>query len=108
MSDFPLWRCRACGHASFPARRRCPSCGAGDLVRESIAAVGVVEVATIVRKAAGVVPGQERHLCTVRLDPGPRVLARSGEALPVGQRVRLQCRDNGAVWACADSARDAS
>lgn len=76
--------------------------------RETPAAVGSVEVATVIRKAAGVAPGEVRHLCTVQHELGPTLLARSDSSLSAGQRVTLEYRSNGAIWARPLSAESAA
>lgn len=79
--------CGACGWRGFPQRLWCPSCGSAQLGAEEVEA-GLVEDATVLRRAAGreldgVVP-----LGTVLLDGGGRAIARleaaAGDRVGVG------------------------
>ncbi|RQH08569.1 Zn-ribbon domain-containing OB-fold protein [Paraburkholderia dinghuensis] len=70
-----IFRCRACGEALFPARYRCPRCGAADW-RDEDAPSGVTEESTVVRHRVGALGAGDIHLATVRTDAGAVVIAR--------------------------------
>lgn len=80
-------RCMDCGHAVFPARLWCPSCGG--------------ERAEALTVAGGTVLSQARQrdgsvILTVTTDPGVALVARlEGEAVVTGQRVTLEDRGEG-------------
>jgi uncharacterized OB-fold protein len=95
-----LRRCTRCGAELFPAPLLCPRCG-GARWRTVRAPRGIVEETTTVHQAVGVGQGRPRHLATVRLPGGGRLIAALDEALPPGTRVRLR-ELNGAVTARLD------
>ncbi|HUP33629.1 MAG TPA: hypothetical protein VM184_11385 [Gaiellaceae bacterium] len=86
MSALRVSACRLCGWRGFPERIWCPACGSDELdsVSEDF---GVVEDATVLRRAPGRTLGDPVRLGTVGLERGGRVVARL-EAGP-GERVRL-------------------
>jgi uncharacterized protein len=83
-----IFRCRACGEALFPARYRCPHCGAADWNDEA-APAGVVEESTVVRHRVGAQGGGDVHLASVRTEAGAVVIARLDAPARAGERVRL-------------------
>jgi uncharacterized OB-fold protein len=75
--------CRRCGHAVFPPRPLCPSCGAWDW-KERLVERGVVEAVTA---------RESGQLASVRTEAGPVVTAvAAGGALAVGMEVALESR----------------
>jgi uncharacterized OB-fold protein len=96
VSGIPIARCNRCGWHGFPNPIWCAACGCYELT-EVAASHGVVEDRTTVRRAAGRPAGDPLQLATVRLDEGPRVIARSSDA-EVGAPVRLEM-ERGAVIA---------
>lgn len=94
MTGLPVSTCSTCGHAVFPARLLCPRCaGSGWAIKE--VDEGVVEDATVVRRAAGGPLPAPVQLAAVRVAGGPVVLARMepGTAAEEGAPVRLEYRD---------------
>jgi uncharacterized OB-fold protein len=77
--------CAACGWRGFPRRLWCPSCGA-DRLGEAEARAGLVEDATVLRRAAGRELDGDVPLGTVLLDGGGRAIARLVE-VGAGDRV---------------------
>jgi uncharacterized OB-fold protein len=88
----PVWRCSACGHAVFPARLLCPRCGAADWESREVDE-GVVDGATVVRRAPGGPLPVPVPLGTVSLEGGVLVVARLEPGLEEGHSVRLEYRD---------------
>ncbi|MDR3098020.1 MAG: zinc ribbon domain-containing protein [Paraburkholderia sp.] len=95
-----IQRCNACGEAVFPARYRCPRCGAADWTGEA-AADGAVEESTVVRHRVGAQGTGDVYLASVRVPAGPVVIARSDTALHEGDAVALTIDDAMRVWARA-------
>jgi uncharacterized protein len=91
-------RCNACGAGVFPARYRCPHCGAADWTSEP-ALCGTVEESTVVRHRVGAQGSGDVHLVSVRTPAGPVVIARSDTALCAGEAVSLTIDDAMRVWA---------
>ncbi|HKT95299.1 MAG TPA: zinc ribbon domain-containing protein [Paraburkholderia sp.] len=87
-----IQRCNACGDAVFPARYRCPRCGAADWKREPAAGVAVEE-STVVRHRVGAQGRGDVYLASVRTQAGPVVIARSDTALREGEAVALVIDD---------------
>jgi uncharacterized protein len=81
-------RCTACAEPTAFAWPACPACG-GPVEPARFGPGGTVWSATVVR-----IPVADRTppyaLAYVDLDEGPRVLAHSADALPVGARVRVR------------------
>jgi len=96
-----VFRCRACGEALFPARYRCPRCGAADWTDEA-APAGVIEESTVVRHRVGASGGSDAHLASVRTEAGAVVIARLDEPQRAGERVRLTIDDAMRVRARAE------
>jgi uncharacterized OB-fold protein len=94
--------CAACGWRGFPQRLWCPSCGA-DRVREEEVRAGLVEDATVLRRAAGRELDGEVPLGTVLLDGGGRAIARLVEAA-AGDRVDVAFEDGALVARPAERA----
>jgi len=93
-------RCKACGEAVFPARYRCPRCGAAHWTREP-AGGGAVEESTVVRHRVGAQGAGDVYLACVRTQAGPVVVARSDTALREGETVTLFIDEAMRVWARA-------
>jgi uncharacterized OB-fold protein len=93
MSELTILVCRRCGSTWFPDRLWCAVCGGRDFERVA-AGVGVVEEETELHRPPGPV-----RLGSVRLDAGPVVIARLGEGIVAGGRVRLDEDGDAAVWA---------
>ncbi|HEX3789890.1 MAG TPA: Zn-ribbon domain-containing OB-fold protein [Pseudonocardiaceae bacterium] len=91
--ELMLQRCAACGTVSWPARRFCPNCSAGEPEWFVAAGTGEIYSFTVVRKAHGdwreAVPYVVAY---VQLTEGPRILTNivdsSPESIHIGQRVR--------------------
>lgn len=94
MSGLPVSTCSTCGHAVFPARLLCPRCGGSGWAIKEVQD-GVVEDATVVRRAAGGPLPAPVQLGAVRIAGGPVVLARlePDTASEEGASVRLEYRD---------------
>jgi uncharacterized OB-fold protein len=76
MSDgVPVQACTRCGARYFPHRLVCPQCGARDFEIVTVAD-GVLEEATVVRRAPGRTLDTPVAIATVLLVDGPRVIAR--------------------------------
>ncbi len=101
MSALCVSACRVCSWRGFPERLWCPACG-GDEIASVPVDSGVVEDATVMRRAPGRTVTDPVRLGTVGLDGGGRVIARL-EANP-GERVLLSV-ENGAPVARLDSRR---
>jgi uncharacterized OB-fold protein len=97
MTPVSLRRCVVCGWHGFPLRIWCARCGHFELV-DAPADEGVVEAVTTLRRGRGRTEAEPVPLATVRLDEGPRVVARL-QSGSVGSRVRVGIED-GAVVAC--------
>lgn len=95
-----IQRCNACGEAVFPARYRCPRCGAADWASEP-ATSGAVEDSTVVRHRVGAQGTGDVYIASVRTQAGPVVIARSEAALREGEAVALVIDDAMRVWARA-------
>ncbi|WP_321901470.1 zinc ribbon domain-containing protein [Paraburkholderia tropica] len=93
-------RCRVCAQALFPARYRCPHCGAADWASEA-APHGVVEESTVVRHRVGAQGAGDVHLATVRTAAGAFVIARADAPLARGTSVALSIDETNRVWASA-------
>lgn len=94
-----IFRCRACGEALFPARYRCPQCGAADFANED-APHGTIEEATVVRHRVGAARDSgDVHLASVRTAAGVVVIARLDAALPGGTPAALFIDDEHRVLA---------
>ena len=94
MTRLAVQRCDVCGWHGFPLRLWCARCGSFELANVE-AEHGVVEAVTVVRHAAGRPDAAPVRLATVRLEQGPRVVARVEEA-EVGDRVAVRL-DGGAL-----------
>ena len=101
----PVAVCSRCRHAAFPDPLLCSRCGSSDWRREWIAA-GVVEDATLVRRAPGGIAAPVR-VGTVRLSGGPRVVARLEPGASAGAAVMLGY-DDGVPVARAGATRAAA
>lgn len=88
----PVSVCSACGHAVFPARLLCPRCGASEWRRHEVEE-GVVEEATVVRRAPGGPPPAPIPVGSVRLRGGVAVVARLDPGVEEGSSVRLDYLD---------------
>jgi uncharacterized OB-fold protein len=88
--------CRQCGHAAHPPRLLCPVCAACDW-RPERAGEGLVEEVTLLHGAGQPAGRDERRLAAVRLERGPRVVARLAAGVEEGDRVALEIRDGQAV-----------
>jgi uncharacterized OB-fold protein len=89
VSELQIFRCTGCGLHLFPERLRCPRCGARSF-EPAPAGPGRVEERTALRRAPV-------RLGSVRLDKGPVVIARLGEA--TAGEVRLEQHPDGAIEA---------
>jgi uncharacterized protein len=83
-----IFHCRACGDALFPARYRCPRCGAADWTEEA-ALSGVIEESTVVRHRVGALGAGDVHLASIRTEAGAVVIARLDAPGRAGEPVRL-------------------
>jgi uncharacterized OB-fold protein len=90
-----------CAWQGFPERLWCPGCGS-DEVDSVPAEFGVVEDATVMRRAPGRTVTHPVKLGTVAVDGGGHIVSRL-EAEP-GERIRLSVED-GAPVARPDSRR---
>jgi uncharacterized OB-fold protein len=81
--------CRQCGHAAHPPRLLCPVCAARDW-RPERAGAGLVEEVTLLVGAGEPEWRDERRVASVRLDRGPRVIARLTAGVGAGDRVLLE------------------
>jgi uncharacterized OB-fold protein len=89
----PVSICSACGHAVFPARFLCPRCGGSEWQRTHVD-VGVVEEATLVRRAPGGPLPSPIPVGSVRLRGGDvAVVARLEPEVEEGSSVRLDYLD---------------
>ncbi|MFP6559734.1 Zn-ribbon domain-containing OB-fold protein [Paraburkholderia sp. B3] len=93
-----IFRCRACGEAPFPARYRCPRCGAADWASEP-ASLGTIEECTVVRHRVGTQGAGDVHLASVRTMVGPVVIARLDGPMREGEAVALTIDDDRRVLA---------
>lgn len=93
-----ILRCNACDEAVFPARYRCPRCGAADWASEA-AGGGAVEESTVVHHRVGAQGGGDVYLASVRAEAGPVVIARSDTPLREGEAVALVVDADMRVWA---------
>jgi uncharacterized protein len=93
-----IFRCRACGEALFPARYRCPHCGADDWVNEP-APLGTIEECTVVRHRVGAHGAGDVHLASVRTAAGAVVVARLDGPAREGEAVALTIDDDRRVLA---------
>jgi uncharacterized OB-fold protein len=99
MTELEIQRCERCGTGAFPDRLWCPGCGAGEL-RHAAAGPGRVGEETTLRRPPAAAPNDEPvRLGTVRLDSGPRVIARLSTDARAGTHVRLELTPSGAIWA---------
>ncbi|WP_233862776.1 Zn-ribbon domain-containing OB-fold protein [Paraburkholderia adhaesiva] len=87
-----IFRCRACGEALFPARYRCPRCGAADW-KDEAAPSGVIEESTVVRHRVGALGAGDIHLASVRTEAGAIVIARLDVPGRTGEPVLLTIDD---------------
>lgn len=80
-------RCTSCGEVTAHPWPACPACG-GAVEQARFGPEGTVWSATLVRIPT---PGRTPPygLAYVDLDDGPRVLAHTAGAMPIGARVRL-------------------
>lgn len=95
MTGVPLSTCPDCGWEGFPLRHWCPFCGTAAL-GERVEERGVVEDATIVRRAPGRQGALFVRLGTVRLEGGAKIVARL-DRVGRGARVRLELVDGAPV-----------
>jgi uncharacterized OB-fold protein len=87
--------CRACGWRGFPERIWCPRCGSDEI--EAVAVEGgVVEEATVLRRAPGRDLAAPVRLGTVLVDGGGRLVARLVDA-DAGTAVKLESDDGAPV-----------
>lgn len=84
-------RCDACGWQGFPQRLWCPSCGAEGPTCARVTG-GVLEEATVLRRALATELPNPVQLGVILLDGGGRLIARLVDAGP-GERVRLRSDD---------------
>lgn len=84
---FEIPVCGACGHAVWPPRLVCPSCGAREWKRVDASEGTLEEVSELAGSGSEPV-----RLCSVRLDAGPTVIAR-GEGGSPGERVSMALLD---------------
>lgn len=91
----PIRVCRTCGHAVFPPRLLCPTCGGSDW-REDVAESGVVEQAT---EAVFRTSGQRvaQRIASVRTGAGPVVIARLADDVGPGSAVALEVSDGAII-----------
>jgi uncharacterized OB-fold protein len=92
MRGLPVSTCSNCGHAVFPARLLCPRCGGSGWTISEVDD-GVVEDATVVRRAPGGPLPASVSLGTVRVEGGILVPARIEPGAEPGARVRVEYRD---------------
>ena len=95
MSGVLVSVCPACGWRGFPRRLWCPSCGAERLSEEEVHA-GVVEDATVLRRATGHELEGGVPLGTILLDGGGRAIARLIDA-GADERVGVRFEDGALV-----------
>jgi uncharacterized OB-fold protein len=88
----PVWRCSVCGHAVFPARVLCLRCG-GDEWESREVDEGVVDEATLVRRAPGGSLPVPVAVGSVRLEGDVLVVARLEPGMEEGRSIRLEYRD---------------
>jgi uncharacterized OB-fold protein len=84
--------CERCGHAAHPPRVLCPVC-AGSGWRRERGGGGVVEEVTWLDGAGESSGAHARRLAAVRLERGPRVIARLATGVEAGDRVSLEMRE---------------
>jgi uncharacterized OB-fold protein len=92
VSGVPVSVCSACDHVVFPARLLCSRCGGSEWETRE-AGEGVVEDATIVRRAPGGELAVAVPVGTVRVEGGALVLARLEPGVEPGASVTLEYRD---------------
>jgi uncharacterized OB-fold protein len=92
VSGLPLAICSACGRGVFPARLLCPRCGSSEWESREVEE-GIVEDATVVRRAPGGELAVAVPLGTVRVEGGALVLARLEGGVEAGASVWLEYRD---------------
>jgi uncharacterized OB-fold protein len=85
MSDFRVPACANCGHAIWPPRLACAVCGAAEWDQVD-APTGRLEDVT---EAPGY-DGESIRIGTVRLEPGPPVIAAVGGDAQAGDLVDLE------------------
>ncbi len=95
MTGVPVSVCARCRRVVFPARELCPGCGSSHWHRDERSA-GVVEDATVVERAPRGLRAGAR-VGTVRLDDGPRLVARLGPGAEIGARVRVVIEEGAPV-----------
>lgn len=88
--------CGQCGHAAHPPRLLCAVCAACDW-RPERAGEGLVEEVTLLGSATEPNAGHGRRLAAVRLELGPRVVARVAAGVEAGDRVALETSDGETV-----------
>ncbi|WP_322105001.1 DNA-binding protein [Paraburkholderia sp. J41] len=88
------------GEVLFPARYRCPHCGAAGFASQD-APRGVIEETTVVRRRVDAGSAGDVCLARVRTAGGVVVIARLDAALPVGTTVALFVDDRHRVLARA-------
>lgn len=81
-------RCNACGHVTFPSRRRCPSCRSED-VSEALLGPGATVESTVELYVSTDESEAPYTLGYVALDEGPTLLARVVGGAVAGSRVSL-------------------
>lgn len=103
MSALLVSACRACGWRGFPVRLWCPACGS-DEIETVPERFGVVEDATVLRRAPGRKLEAPVRIGTVHLEHGGRVVARLVDSEP-GDRVRLSVEEGAPVAGPSPSRR---
>jgi flavin reductase (DIM6/NTAB) family NADH-FMN oxidoreductase RutF len=96
MSGVPVTVCEDCGGRYFPRRFICPACGGTRLDAVELEE-GIVEDATLVRRAPAERFAEPVPVGTVRLVDGPQVVARLAAGVAPGSRVRVVVDRGGPV-----------
>lgn len=95
---FLVQRCDACGRHQFYPRSLCAACGSTGVRWEEAGGAGRVYAVTTVRVQVIEERTPPYQVALVELDEGPRVLTTiSGEAVAVGDRVRLEWEERASL-----------
>lgn len=90
-----LQSCMGCGAAYFPARLRCHHCGSNSFDALSISEARVTVATRVHRSPEGC---DFTHLVELETSPGVYLVAGATKAPTVGTLVRLDQRDDGALF----------
>lgn len=107
MTGVPVTVCEDCGGRYFPRRLSCPACGGARLDAIELEE-GIVEDATLVRRAPADRFAQPVSIGTVGLVDGPRVVARLTAGMAAGSRVRVVLDGGGPMALPADGGAEAA